>query len=80
MLSGQKNAPFSVSQRNLFVLIDFKANFVAVVIFVVVGSQQNQMVQFHPAQVGSHCCIVLTCVFDSKHDQVAVVMVEEILG
>lgn len=80
MLSRQKNAPSAVSQRNLFVFINLKAHFVAVVVFIVVGSQQNQMIQFHPAQVSSHCCIILTRVFNSKHDQVAIAVVKKVLN
>lgn len=80
MLSGQGNGPPPISQWDLFVLLDLSPHLITVVLLIVVGSQQHQMVELHSRQVSSHCAVTITCVLNGQHHQVALGMVEEVLG
>lgn len=80
MLSGQGNCPPPISQRDLLVLLDLSSDLIAVVLLIVVGGQQHQMVELHSRQVGSHCAVTITCVLNGQHHQVALGMVKEVLG
>ena len=80
MLSSQRDGPSSISQRDLLVLLDLGSNLIAVILLIVVGGQQHQMVEFHSGEVSSHCAVTIACVLYGEHDQVALRVVEEVLG
>jgi hypothetical protein len=79
-LALEEDRPPFVDDCCLFVFVDLSADFVAVVFFVVVGSQKDQMIEFDLGKVSSDSAVAVTCVFNSQDDQVTLALVQKVLG
>jgi hypothetical protein len=79
-MSCKRYTPSSVSDGCLLVLVDFSAYLVIIVFLVVVRGEEEEVIKLDFGEITSHSAITITGVFHSQNDEIAFMLVIEVLS
>lgn len=78
--SFETNTPSAISERYLFVLLDLRSQFIAVILLIIVGGEQQQMIKLDFGKISGHCTCPISGVLHCEYGEVAFGVIVEVLA